>query len=234
VTAGPRSSFGWCLAPEAGASRVIRDVDTSQDPMIASLTGRLVSKAPTHVTLDVQGVGYEVFVPLSTYYALPNLDDVTSLHIHTHLREDAIQLFGFLTAVEKEAFVLLTGVSGIGPKLALGVLSALTVSDLVSAVQAGDVEKLATVPGIGKKSAGRIALELKDKVERLPSVSGKVVHVIAGRVDPVQEDALSALVNLGYRTADVKEVLKRVRSRRGDSLPLTDLIRETLRELARG
>ncbi|MEW6245752.1 MAG: Holliday junction branch migration protein RuvA [Nitrospirota bacterium] len=202
--------------------------------MIASLTGRLAFKAPTHVTLDVQGVGYEVFVPLSTYYALPNLNEVTSLHIHTHLREDAIQLFGFLEPVEKEAFVLLTGVSGIGPKLALGVLSALAVPDLVSAVQAGDVEKLATVPGIGKKSAGRIALELKDKVERLHPASGQAVRATLGHADPVQEDALSALVNLGYRAADVKEVLKRVRSLRGNSLPLTDLIREALKELARG
>jgi Holliday junction DNA helicase RuvA len=202
--------------------------------MIASLTGRLAFKAPTHVTLDVQGVGYEVFVPLSTYYALPNLNEVTSLHIHTHLREDAIQLFGFLEPVEKEAFVLLTGVSGIGPKLALGVLSALAVPDLVSAVQAGDVEKLATVPGIGKKSAGRIALELKDKVERLRPASGQAVRATLGHADPVQEDALSALVNLGYRAADVKEVLKRVRSLHGNSLPLTDLIREALKELARG
>lgn len=202
--------------------------------MIASLTGRLAFKAPTHVTLDVQGVGYEVFVPLSTYYALPNLNELTSLHIHTHLREDAIQLFGFLDPVEKEAFVLLTGVSGIGPKLALGVLSALAVPDLVSAVQAGDVEKLATVPGIGKKSAGRIALELKDKVERLHPASGKAIHPTLGHADPVQEDALSALVNLGYRAADVKDVLKRVRSLHGDGLPLTDLIREALKELARG
>ncbi len=202
--------------------------------MIASLTGRLAFKAPTYVTLDVQGVGYEVFVPLSTYYALPNLNEVTSLHIHTHLREDAIQLFGFLEPVEKEAFVLLTGVSGIGPKLALGILSALAVPDLVSAVQAGDVEKLATVPGIGKKSAGRIALELKDKVERLHPASGQAVRATFGHADPVQEDALSALVNLGYRAVDVKEVLRRVRSLRGNSLPLTDLIREALKELARG
>lgn len=202
--------------------------------MIASLTGRLAFKAPTHVTLDVQGVGYEVFVPLSTYYALPNLNELTSLYIHTHLREDAIQLFGFLEPVEKEAFVLLTGVSGIGPKLALGVLSALAVPDLVSAVQAGDVEKLATVPGIGKKSAGRIALELKDKVERLHPASGKAVLATLGHADPVQEDALSALVNLGYRAADVKDVLKRVRSLHSNGLPLADLIREALKELARG
>ncbi len=135
--------------------------------MIASLTGRLAFKAPTHLVLDVHGVGYEVFIPLSTYYGLPNLSESTSLSVHTHVREDAIQLFGFLTSQEKDAFVLLTSVSGVGPKLALSVLSALPVSDLVSAIQSGDVEKLTTVPGIGNKSASRLVLELKDKVEKL-------------------------------------------------------------------
>ena len=135
--------------------------------MIALLTGRLAFKAPTHLALDVQGVGYEVFIPLSTYYNLPNLNDSISLSIHTHVREDAIQLFGFITQQEKEAFVLLMTVSGIGPKSALGILSALPVSDLVSAIQSADVEKLETVPGIGKKSAGRLVLELKDKLLKL-------------------------------------------------------------------
>ena len=119
--------------------------------MIASLTGRLAFKAPTYLVLDVHGVGYEVFIPLSTYYGLPNLSESISLSVHTHVREDAIQLFGFLTSQEKDAFVLLTSVSGVGPKLALSVLSALPVSDLVSAIQSGDVEKLTTVPGIGQQ-----------------------------------------------------------------------------------
>ena len=100
--------------------------------MIAFLTGRLARKSPTHLTLDVQGVGYEVWVPLSTYYALPSVEEATALHIHTHLREDAIQLFGFLTQAEKESFLLLTSVSGIGPKLALSVLSSLPASDRVT------------------------------------------------------------------------------------------------------
>src|SRR5215467_15650793 len=126
--------------------------------MIALLTGRLAFKAPTHLALDVQGVGYEVFIPLSTYYGLPNLNETASLSIHTHVREDAIQLFGFLTSQEKDAFVLLTSVSGIGPKLALSILSALPVSELVSAIQSEDVEKLTTVPGIGNKSASRLVL----------------------------------------------------------------------------
>src|SRR5213080_5013893 len=105
--------------------------------MIAALTGRLAAKAPSHITLDVQGVGYEVYIPLSTFYALPDIGESASLRVHTHLREDAIQLFGFLTTTEKDAFILLTGISGIGPKLALSVLSTLSVTDLISAIQAG-------------------------------------------------------------------------------------------------
>lgn len=202
--------------------------------MIASLTGRLAFKAPTHVTLDVQGVGYEVFIPLSTYYALPDLNEVTALTVHTHLREDAIQLYGFLTAMEKEAFILLTSISGIGPKLGLSVLSALSVPDLVSAVLAGDVVKLETVPGVGKKSAGRIALELKDKVERLHPASAKAPDAPLTPGDQLQEDALSALVNLGYRPAEVKEALKRL-LRDGSGPPsLKEMIREALKDLARG
>src|SRR5207247_8621175 len=117
--------------------------------MIAALTGRLAAKAPSHITLEVQGVGYEVFIPLSTFYALPDLNESTSLRIQTHLREDAIQLFGFLTSLEKEAFVLLNGISAIGPKLAVSVASAFSVADPVSAVAAGGVDKVPTAPGIG-------------------------------------------------------------------------------------
>ncbi len=203
--------------------------------MIALLTGRLAFKAPTHLALDVQGVGYEVFIPLSTYYGLPNLNETTSLSIHTHVREDAIQLFGFLTPQEKDAFVLLTSVSGIGPKLALSVLSSLSVSDLVSAIRGADLEKLATVPGIGKKSAGRIALELKDKLTKLdpsPMVSARMPG--GTKPDTTFDDALSALVNLGYRPQDAKGALQQVKKMKPDSIPLKELIRDSLKELARG
>ena len=203
--------------------------------MIALLTGRLAFKAPTHLALDVQGVGYEVFIPLSTYYGLPNLNETTSLSIHTHVREDAIQLFGFLTSQEKDAFVLLTSVSGIGPKLALSVLSSLSVSDLVSAIGAADLEKLATVPGIGKKSAGRIALELKDKLTKLdssPTGSSRLSE--GGKSDATFDDALSALVNLGYRPQDAKGALQQVKKQNPEVMALKELIRDSLKELARG
>ncbi|WP_447985370.1 Holliday junction branch migration protein RuvA [Nitrospira sp. Nam74] len=202
--------------------------------MIAALTGRLAFKSPSQITVDVQGVGYEVFIPLSTFYSLPDINESASLRIHTHLREDAIQLFGFLTGTEKDAFILLTGISGIGPKLALSVLSTLSVTDLASAIQAGDMEKLATVPGIGKKSAGRIVLELKDKVERLQAIPAAVETVTGDPSSRLHDDALSALVNLGYRAQEAKDIIKRITQSQSSPMPLKDLIRETLKELARG
>ncbi len=202
--------------------------------MIAALTGRLAHKAPSHVTLDVHGVGYEVFIPLSTFYALPEINESASLSVHTHLREDAIQLYGFVTTLEKDSFILLTSISGIGPKLALSVLSALNVPDLVAAILAGDVEKLSSVPGIGKKTAARIALELKDKVERLRVTPGPIPQAASGPMGRLQDDALSALVNLGYKAADVKAAITRAVQVRPEPIPLTELIREVLKDLARG
>src|SRR5262245_59153987 len=190
--------------------------------MIASLTGRLAFKAPTYLILDVHGVGYEVCIPLSTYYGLPDLSESTSLSVHTHVREDAIQLFGFLTSQEKDAFVLLTSVSGVGPKLALGILSALPVPALISAIQSEDVEKLTTVPGIGNKSASRLVLELKDKVEKLHPGLACASEVPKPGQDATFDDALSALVNLGYRPQDAKDALKRAKKSDGASIALKD------------
>ncbi|HSF67055.1 MAG TPA: Holliday junction branch migration protein RuvA [Nitrospiraceae bacterium] len=201
--------------------------------MIALLTGQLAFKAPTHLILDVHGVGYEVIIPLSTYYGLPNLRESISLSVHTHVREDAIQLFGFLTSHEKDAFVLLTGVSGVGPKLALSVLSALPVSNLISAIQSGDVEKLTTVPGIGSKSASRLVLELKDKIGKLHPGLASVSDLPSQGQDTTFTDALSALVNLGYRSQDAKEALKQVKKSTAEHIALKDMIRECLKELAR-
>jgi len=202
--------------------------------MIALLTGRLAFKAPTHLALDVQGVGYEVFIPLSTFYNLPDLNQILSLSIHTHVREDAIQLFGFVTQQEKDAFVLLTTVSGIGPKSALGILSALPVPDLVSAIQSGDVEKLESVPGVGKKTAGRMVLELKDKAAKLHPALVHSSEVSSVAQDSTFDDAFSALTNLGYRAQDAKEALKQVRKAHVGPVSLQDLIRDTLKDLARG
>lgn len=201
--------------------------------MIASLTGRLASKHPGGVVIDVQGVGYDVLIPLSTYYRLPDPDQSVSLTIHTHVREDAIQLFGFSTQREKDAFLMLLGVSGIGPKLALSVISSLSVDDLATAIRNDDHKMLASVPGIGKKSAGRLALELKDKVEKLGAAAGPRATKTDEPSGKLMDDALSALVNLGYKAGDVKDVVKQVLAGRNGETPLQDLIRAALKELAK-
>ena len=202
--------------------------------MIALLTGLMAFKAPSQVTLDVHGVGYEVLIPLSTYYSLPNQHESVTLSIHTHVREDAIQLYGFLTTAEKEAFLLLTGISGIRHKFGLKVLSYISSRDLFSAIQAGDIEKLGTVSGIGKKSAARIALELKDKVARLHPAGEQAASGSGQPANPLYEDALSALVNLGYRQPDVKEALKRIEKSGAMAQGLEGAIREALKDLAKG
>jgi Holliday junction DNA helicase RuvA len=201
--------------------------------MIASLTGRLASKHPGGVVIDVQGVGYDVLIPLSTYYRLPESEQPVSLTIHTHVREDALQLFGFSTQREKDAFLMLLGVSGIGPKLALSVVSSLSVDDLAAAIRNDDQKTLASVPGIGKKSAARLALELKDKVEKLGAAAGLRAVKADEPADKLMDDALSALVNLGYKAADVKDVIKQVLAGRNGDTPLQDLIRAALKELAK-
>lgn len=200
--------------------------------MIANLTGILAAKDPSRLVLDVNGVGYEVFIPFSTYFALPDLRAPLTLHIFTHLREDAIQLFGFLTPAEKTAFTLLTKISGVGGKLALSVLSALKISDLRGAILADDVETLASVPGIGKKSAGRIALELKDKVACLGDETPEPSDEPAS-FDAPRDDALSALVNLGYRHRDVNNALNQVSRMSPAPTSLDELIREGLKLLSK-
>ncbi|MDA0739210.1 MAG: Holliday junction branch migration protein RuvA [Nitrospirae bacterium] len=199
--------------------------------MIAKLTGQLSTKAPSHIILNVHGVGYEVLIPLSTYFSLPDLQASISLNILTNVREDAIQLFGFLTVSEKEAFVMLTGISGVGGKLALSVLSTLSVPDLIAAIQTNDGDKLASVPGIGKKSASRIVLELKDKVGRLDIDSALPTQQTVP--NQIEEDAVSALVNLGYRPRDVKDMITKICREHSTPLELDDLIREALKLLSK-
>ena len=200
--------------------------------MIATLTGRLASKHPGGVVIDVQGVGYDVLIPLSTYYHLPEPEQPVSLAIYTHVREDALQLFGFRTTREKDAFLLLLSVSGIGPKLALNVISTLSVDDLAAAIRDDDYKVLASVSGIGKKSAGRLALELKDKIEKLAVATDHKSVKPEAVSNRLADDALSALTNLGYRAADVKDLVNEILTRDGQPR-LQDLIREALKELAK-
>jgi holliday junction DNA helicase RuvA len=168
--------------------------------MIAHLKGTLLTKATDSVIIDVNGLGYEVFVPLSTFYTLPEEQGhEISLHIHTHVREDAFLLYGFKTILEKRIFRILISVSGIGPKLGMNILSGIGPDALLTAIAQGDVARLQSIPGVGKKTAERIALELKDKARLIRPETDIPPAKIATHEDSlIRDDAVSALVNLGY------------------------------------
>ena len=164
--------------------------------MIASLRGKILEKHPNRIVVDVNGVGYEVFVPLSTFYGLGEPGSEISVRIHTHVREDALLLYGFVTLLEQELFERLIGIGGIGPKLALAVLSGIEPMELVGAIERGDVARLTAIPGVGKKTSERIVLELKDRLPR-----ARLAAVAAGGATDapaLRDDVVSALVNLGY------------------------------------
>jgi Holliday junction DNA helicase RuvA len=199
--------------------------------MIAWLSGRLQRKTADGVIIDVAGVGYRVAVPLSTLGQLPETGEDISLHIHTYLREDTLSLYGFATELEKELFLMLTGVSGIGPKLALSVLSGLTVADFVAAVSAGEEGKLCSVPGVGKKTAARICLELKDKVRSILPEAARTSPASPAAAGPV-DDAISALMNLGYKRAPAEDAVKRAAQHHAD-IRVEDLVRIALGDLSR-
>ncbi len=195
--------------------------------MIARLSGVLKDKAPDQLIIDVGGVGYLVLVSLQTFYRLPEPDRRVSLHIHTHVREDAFQLFGFLDEQEKAGFVLLKGVSGIGPRLAVNILSGIPVEELQDALRAGDVTRLLAVPGVGRRTAERLVVELREKVGTFP---GGDSAAVPGTEPAVSEDAVSALINLGYRHAQAEKAVQR--ALRDGRATLTDIIQESLRSLS--
>jgi len=207
--------------------------------MIALLSGLLVSKSPTSLVVDIQGVGYEVAVPLSTFDRLPEVGSQVTLHIHTHFREDALQLYGFGTRLEKHLFLLLIGVAGIGPKLAQGVLSGIAPHDLIAAIRGGKIERLRSIPGIGPKTAGRLVLELKDKLAAQSDLAnlGDLTDAAATSdarptADQTREDLLSALVNLGYSRAAACRAAEQVGEATGDAT-LSDQIKAALKVLGR-
>jgi Holliday junction DNA helicase RuvA len=175
--------------------------------LIALLTGKVAFKSPAFIIMDVNGVGYRVQIPFSTYYDLPDEGGTVSLNIYTHVKEDAISLFGFRTPAEKNFFQLLISVSGIGPKMGKDILSNIQVADLGQAIVRGDLARLSAIPGIGRKTAERLVLELKEKVLKLdvspPTVAGSVPPLSPG----LKDDVASALVNLGYKEAVVNKAL---------------------------
>lgn len=173
--------------------------------MIGYLKGALVEKKPNFVLLDVNGVGYLVNIPVSTFYDLPDEGSSLALFIYTHVREDQLALYGFRTTREKQLFEKLLGVSGIGPKMAVAFLSGMSAEELIPAIQRQDILKLSTIPGVGKKTAERVALELREQIPMLLSLDAQ-----AAEAKPMQEDLISALVNLGYHKQLAERAVKKV------------------------
>ena len=200
--------------------------------MIAHLRGKIFSKQPNRVVVDVSGVGYDVFVPLSTFYGMGEPGAETALRIHTHVREDALQLFGFATALEQELFERLISVSGIGPKVALAVLSGIEPKELLRAIERGDLARLTAIPGVGKKTSERIVLELKDRLPRGSADAAPVAGDGDATPAPLQDDVISALVNLGYhRPLAEKAASSAVRVAPDAGFERT--LKQALRELAK-
>ena len=199
--------------------------------MIAFLRGRVLDKFPNRIILDVSGVGYEVHVPLSTYYEIGAVGSDVSLRVHTHVREDTLQLFGFLTPLEQLLFQRLIAISGIGPKLAVAVLSGIDSRELVVAVQRADVARLTRIPGVGKKTAERMVLELKDRLKDVaPAPEAEGAQPSTG--DRLRNDLISALENLGYHRPLAEKAVDASHTSDGGAT-FEDALRSALRELMR-
>jgi holliday junction DNA helicase RuvA len=202
--------------------------------VIAHLRGSILEKHPNRIVIDVNGVGYDVFVPLSTFYGLGEPGAAIALRIHTHVREDAFLLYGFATLLEQELFERLIGVSGIGAKVALAVLSGIEPQELIRAIEHGDLARLTAIPGVGKKTSERIVLELKDRLPRAP-----VTAAAAGAASPaapaLRDDVVSALVNLGYHRPLAEKAAEAAIKTIGSSSDagFERLLRQALREVAK-
>ncbi|HMF49382.1 MAG: holliday junction helicase RuvA [Candidatus Binatota bacterium] len=196
--------------------------------MIAHISGTLAQKVPGEIVVDVNGIGYQVFIPLNVFYRLPEIGARIALQIHTHVREDALQLFGFQDAAEKQIFLLLTAVSGIGPRLALNILSGIASEDLARALKESDQVRLVAIPGVGKKLAERMIVELKDKLMTFSSDSAASKSSYGD--SQLMQDAVSALVNLGYRKTEAEDNVRTV-LKRGQS-SLEEVLKEALRRMS--
>ena len=201
--------------------------------MIALISGKIVYKGIAQVIVDVQGVGYRVFIPLTTFYELPEAGQTITLHVHTNVKQDAINLFGFHTIQERDFFQLMISVSGIGPKMAMNILSGISVRELLNAITGGNVEKLVKIPGVGKKMAERLILELKEKVLKKMMLEKEPEAGLQNRIDDIiTEDVLSALVNLGYKNNVAKDALDRAIRSSEEKLEMDMLLKKTLKFLA--
>jgi holliday junction DNA helicase RuvA len=198
--------------------------------MIALLTGSIAYRSIDHLVVDVGGVGYRLMIPLSTFYALPDAGQVR-LHVYTHVKEDAIHLYGFHSVPEKELFILLLSVSGIGPRLALNILSNIAADELGAALAQGDLRRLSAIPGIGRKTAERMVLELKDKIGRLVATRLPTMAIQAPAPTTPLDDSLSALVNLGYKEHQARKVLESMEI--GNDTSLETILRGALKILVK-
>jgi holliday junction DNA helicase RuvA len=201
--------------------------------MIASLRGVVSEKAPSRIIVDVHGVGYDVLVPLSTFYVIGDPGTDVSLRIHTHVREEALALYGFATALEQDLFERLISISGIGPKLALAVLSGIEPPELVRAIRLQDVARLTAIPGVGKKTAERIGLELKDRLPASMQSPAGEPRPEASPMDQMRADLLSALLNLGYQRAAAEKAIDASIQAAPDSA-FEQALRDALRRLMKG
>lgn len=197
--------------------------------MIARIAGTLAEKTPGRIIVDVQGVGYDVQVPLSTFYVMGEPGAAVTLRVHTHVREDLIALYGFATPLEQALFERLIAISGIGPRLALAVLSGIEAPDLLRAIRAQDVARLTAIPGVGKKTAERIGLELKDRLPAALQAASESLHPSAPE-DQLREDLLSALLNLGYQRPPAEKAIDRELAQAPD-LPFETALRAVLKAL---
>jgi len=200
--------------------------------MIGQLRGKLIDKKPNALVVDVQGVGYEVTIPLTTFYELPDEGGEVVLKIHTHVREDAIVLFGFHSQREKEFFLKLVTVSGVGPKLAVAILSGAPVEELAGALAAGDTQRLTSIPGVGKKTAERLALELKGQMSSFLLPEQAEAAKASGAALSVEDDILSALVNLGYPRPSAEKAISLALRDEGVERTFEGILKTALRRLA--
>ena len=206
--------------------------------MIAHLSGTLLSKQATSVIVDVSGVGYEVTIPLSTFYDLEDLGSTVQLRIYTHVREDALQLYGFKTARERELFLKIISVSGIGPKLGITLLSGMSADEMIASIRTNNLARLTLIPGVGRKTAERLIMELRERVAELSSAQleeelGAKPEVSAESTeDTVRADALSALLNLGYQRSGAEKAIDAALSE-GEDITVESILRRSLKKLAR-
>jgi Holliday junction DNA helicase RuvA len=204
--------------------------------LIAQLTGKLAHKQPNSIIIDVGGVGYEVTVPLSTFYELGESGSDVSLRIHTNVREDAIQLFGFRTLREKELFLRLTSVTGIGPKLAVTMLSGMAANELIAAIRNNDLARLTGIPGVGRKTAERVVVELREKLAKMTFEAGEMEaatpRAAGASVEAVRDDTIAALLALGYPKAIAEKAVDRAMGEEGDGA-IEAVLKRALRRMSR-